>query len=109
MNLRISISDYDNDNYAKVKVSVSLPAVITEKIIVDNTAKILEIIQSELMHAQEALILDDHINPFPKDEPCCDEFIKWAKDLKSNSSAKMCPFCAIPITKERREKYFKGE
>lgn len=48
------------------------------------------------------------ICPKPQDEPCCDKFKEWAKELLPGTSVKHCPFCGTKITPAREKKFFNG-
>lgn len=68
----------------------------------------MSILSKNLLNAVKELEANEKINPKPQDEPCCQHWVDFAAKTDI-SKMRVCPLCATPITKERRDKFSKSE
>ncbi len=105
--MAIIIGDYSNGWSDSIQIQ-QVTKIETIKNFGNDKDFVLSVLAKHLNQAVNELENNETINPQPKDEPCCDKFKEWSGSItEMDKDVKVCPFCAIKITEERRKRFIK--
>ncbi len=104
--IAVIIGDYSN-GWNDAIIVQNVMKIKNQEQLREDRAFVQGVMTDAMIQVIEQIEANPKTNPIPQDEPCCDNFEKWAKsqDVAEMPTLKSCPCCGREISKERREKY----